>query len=156
MLVFVGKGQIAAYTAKATSIVPEPLFLGEKPNVDDYYILADFVVNVSGGAGVSNSLLETLNHGVPVICWDRLTFTQVVSHGINGLICPQDDINALSKAFSEAFQGKRKFDPEQIRATVHYFSWDRISQAWIDLINGREPRGIEKPKTRNCRRTINT
>jgi glycosyltransferase involved in cell wall biosynthesis len=141
-LVFVGKGQISQYLDKCAGVQPPPLFLGEKGNVDDYYDVADFVLNVSGGSGVSNSLLETLAHGVPVICWDRKTFTQVITQGVNGLTCPQSDIHSLTRAMGDAITGKFLFDADTVRSTVAGFTWDRIGMMWLSVLAGKRTGSI--------------
>ncbi|MCI2285069.1 glycosyltransferase family 4 protein [Colwellia sp. MSW7] len=58
VLIFVGKGQETFYKNIAKSLGINVYFLGEKSNPLDYITLADAVINVSGGSGVSNSLLE--------------------------------------------------------------------------------------------------
>ena len=139
-LIFVGKGQIDTYRAKADTLGVRACFLGEKANVDDYYDNSDIVINVSGGSGVSNSLLEALSHGRPVVTWDSITFTQVVTDGINGITCRHGDVAALSCGLERAAEALGSFEPEAIRASVAHLSWNSIAQTWIELINGASGR----------------
>ncbi|WP_076411052.1 glycosyltransferase [Shewanella sp. UCD-KL12] len=133
-LVFIGKGQLDAYATKASILSIAPQFLGAKNNVSDYYKLADLVINVSGGSGVSNSLIEALHLGAPVLAWDNLTFSQVITHGDNGLLSKHLDTSALTAEMKGYFDGVYSFDSELVSQSVKQFEWEHVKHNWSKLL----------------------
>jgi glycosyltransferase involved in cell wall biosynthesis len=135
--VFVGKGHIRKYEAMCATRKIPAVFIGEKRNSRDYYALADVVINVSGGSGVSNSLLESLVQGTPVVCWDTPTFRQVVTHGVNGYLAEHGDIASLVERLVEALRGS--LDPSVIVRSVARFDWAIVNNQWRQVIGlGRQ------------------
>jgi glycosyltransferase involved in cell wall biosynthesis len=73
-----------------------------------YMKAADYLVLYSGYEGLSHTLLESLRAGTPVIASDKGGNPEVVKHGVNGLLVPYVNVEALAEALKEAFQpGKR-------------------------------------------------
>lgn len=73
-----------------------------------YMQAADYLVLYSGYEGLSHTLLESLLAGTPVIASDKGGNPEVVQHGLNGLLVPYVNVEALAAAIEEAFQpGKR-------------------------------------------------
>jgi glycosyltransferase involved in cell wall biosynthesis len=69
---------------------------------------ADYVALYSGYEGLSHTLLESLRVGTPVIASDRGGNPEVVQHGVNGLLVPYVNVEALAAALQTAFTaGKR-------------------------------------------------
>lgn len=64
---------------------------------------ADYVALYSGYEGLSHVLLESLRVGTPVIASDKGGNPEVVAHGVNGLLVPYVDRDALAAALTEAF-----------------------------------------------------
>lgn len=67
-----------------------------------YFRAADYTVLYSGYEGLSHVLLESLQAGTPIIASDKGGNPEVVQHGINGLLVPYVNIDALIAAFDEA------------------------------------------------------
>ena len=132
-LVFVGKGLIDHYRDVCRDQGVQATFLGHKRNVCEYIAAADLVVNVSGGSGVSNSLLETLMLGKPVLAWDKPTFSQVVNES-NGLLCPDRSVSSLSTAMGEFIDGAHVFDSDEIKASVTKYRWESIFSQWRSIL----------------------
>jgi glycosyltransferase involved in cell wall biosynthesis len=85
-------------------------FLGRVPRdkMALYMKAADYVALYSGYEGLSHTLLESLRAGTPVIASDKGGNPEVVQHGVNGLLIPYVNIEALRAGLIEAFQpGKR-------------------------------------------------
>lgn len=129
VLVFIGKGMIEHYQNQADELGIKVMYLGHKNNVVQYLHKANFVINVSGGSGVSNSLIEALMLGKPVIAWDKPTFSQVVGD-CNGILCKEGDSLSLSQALRDSIGGNFTFCPDQIMRSVSCFSWDSVYQEW--------------------------
>ena len=134
-MVFIGKGMIDYYSQLAEKLDVKATFLGEKTDVAPYNELADFVINVSGGSGVSNSLIETLSAGKPVITWNNVTFTQVVKEDVNGILCNHRDEQALSLGFEKAIKMHNQFDSKAIKETAKPFQWQKIEEIWLRHLN---------------------
>lgn len=81
-------------------------FLGNLPRakVALYMKAADYFALYSGYEGLSHVLLESLRAGTPVIASDKGGNPEVVQHGVNGLLVPYVDVDALSAAITEAFR----------------------------------------------------
>jgi len=85
-------------------------FLGKvsREKMPLYMKAADYLALYSGYEGLSHTLLESLRAGTPVIASDKGGNPEVVQHGVNGLLVPYVDVDALTAALDEAFQpGKR-------------------------------------------------
>ncbi len=54
----------------------------------------------SGGAGVSNSLLEQMGAGRVLLCWDNPAFRQVLD-AESAYFVPQGDVTALQEALAQ-------------------------------------------------------
>ncbi|MDL1901338.1 glycosyltransferase family 4 protein [Anaerolineae bacterium CFX9] len=65
---------------------------------------ADYLALYSGYEGLSHTLLESLRVGTPVIASDKGGNPEVVHHGVNGLLVPYVDVDALTAALETAFQ----------------------------------------------------
>jgi len=134
MLVFIGKGMIEDYKIQASDLGINVVFLGHKNNVVQYLQKTDFVINVSGGSGVSNSLVEALMLGKPVIAWDKPTFSQVVGDR-NGILCKEGDSSSLSQALRDSIEGNSVFYSEEIISSVELFSWDSVYLEWRVILD---------------------
>jgi glycosyltransferase involved in cell wall biosynthesis len=85
-------------------------FLGRVPRdrMPLYMKAADYLALYSGYEGLSHTLLESLRAGTPVIASDKGGNPEVVHHGVNGLLVPYVDVDALTETLRDAFQpGKR-------------------------------------------------
>jgi glycosyltransferase involved in cell wall biosynthesis len=132
-LVFVGKGLIDEYSNYCKRENIDAVFLGQKNNVDDYYELADLIINISGGSGVSNSLLEAMCLGKNVIAWDKLTFSQVITDGVNGHLVEYMNTEALAHKIHQSLMPANKLDDAIIKLAVDKFSWDRVYLEWENV-----------------------
>ncbi|MBI5668844.1 MAG: glycosyltransferase family 4 protein [Chloroflexi bacterium] len=94
----------------AARLASRVTFLGRvsRQQVALYMKAADYTVLYSGYEGLSHTLLESLRAGTPVIASDQGGNPEVVQHGINGLLVPYVNVEALAAALSVAVQpGKR-------------------------------------------------
>lgn len=85
-------------------------FLGQvaRERMALYMRAADYFALYSGYEGLSHSLLESLRAGTPVIASDKGGNPEVVQHGVNGLLVPYVNVEALTAALQEAFQPGRQ------------------------------------------------
>jgi glycosyltransferase involved in cell wall biosynthesis len=67
-----------------------------------YFKVASYTVLYSGYEGLSHVLLESLRSGTPIIASNKGGNPEVVQHGVNGLLVPYIDVDALTAAFDHA------------------------------------------------------
>ncbi len=75
-------------------------FLGERGDVADLLAATDVFVLPSLWEGLPYSLLEAMAAARAVICTDVCGMSEVVIHGVNGLLVPPRDSRALAVALS--------------------------------------------------------
>ncbi|MEI6808379.1 MAG: glycosyltransferase family 4 protein [bacterium] len=73
-------------------------FLGSVPNVDEYLKASDVFVLPTENEVFSNSAIEAMACGLPVVCTPVGGFKDVVKHGVNGMIVEVGDHRGLSNA----------------------------------------------------------
>ena len=81
------------------------VFLGRvsRDQMPLYMRAADYVALYSGYEGLSHTLLESLRVGTPVIASDKGGNPEVVQDGVNGLLVPYVNVEALADALRRAF-----------------------------------------------------
>jgi glycosyltransferase involved in cell wall biosynthesis len=75
--------------------VPGVQFTGQVDDTTRYLQSADVFVLPSATEGLSNSMLEALSTGLPVLATRVGGTPDVISHDVNGFLIPPDDLNAL-------------------------------------------------------------
>jgi glycosyltransferase involved in cell wall biosynthesis len=80
------------------------LFLGQRHDVADLLACCDVAVLPSQAEGFPNALLEYMAAGLPAIATDVGGSSEVVEHGVSGLLTAPDDPNALAKAILSLLQ----------------------------------------------------
>ena len=98
------------------------LFLGARSDVPDLLALADVVVHPSHQEGFSNAILEAMTAGRPVVATDVGGNPEAVADGVNGLIVPPRDPEALGAAIG------RLLEDEALRAAMGRAGRERIER----------------------------
>ena len=70
-------------------------FTGQIEDSALYLQAADLFVSPSSTEGLSNSLLEALSSGLPVLATSVGGTKDVIQHNVNGYLIPPDDLSAL-------------------------------------------------------------
>ncbi len=112
-------------------------FLGYMPRarLPGVYRAADYTVVYSGGEGLSNTLLESLSVGTPVIASDRGGNPEVVFHGENGWLAPYPDEDGLLGVIQNAFlPGEQSRCSANSSVGLERFSWEEMVRQTIGLI----------------------
>jgi glycosyltransferase involved in cell wall biosynthesis len=112
-LLVAGDGdQLEALRAQARDlgVSGRVIFLGKVPREQMalHMKAADYLALYSGYEGLSHTLLESLRAGTPVIASDKGGNPEVVQHGVNGLLVPYINVEALAAALAEAFRPGRR------------------------------------------------
>lgn len=104
-------------------------FLGAVPRREMplLYRAADYTLLYSGYEGLSHVLLESLHSGTPVIASDKGGNPEVVQHGVNGLLVPYPDREALAATLEQAFTaGERERLAAHTHRGLERFRWERM------------------------------
>ena len=94
-LLIVGTGAEEARLRAQSMSNPGVQFTGPVNDALRYLQVADLFVLPSSTEGLSNSLLEALSTGLPVLATSVGGTPDVISHGVNGYLIPPDDLDAL-------------------------------------------------------------
>jgi glycosyltransferase involved in cell wall biosynthesis len=98
-----------------------------RPRVALLMAAADYTVLYSGYEGLSHTLLESLQAGTPVIASDKGGNPEVVIEGVNGLLVPYVDQEALTETIRAALQpGVRDRLAAGTSQGLERFTWDRM------------------------------
>ncbi len=112
---------------------------GTVGNVGDWYEAADLYVLTSLFEGFPNSLLEAMAYGLPAVSVDCDTGPRdIVRHGVDGILVPQDNPAALVNALQRLMDDKRLRDAYAAKAVEvrQRFSILRILRQWQRLFEG--------------------
>lgn len=93
-----GKTEEWAAYAEAHGCGNTVIFAGPTSHIWAVHHQAGFLILPSRSEGMSNALLEAMASGLPVIVSDIPGNTAIVRDGIEGLVVPVDDVDALSAA----------------------------------------------------------
>ena len=97
-------------------------FLGHRPDVESVLAALDIFALPSKSEGLSNTLLEAMAAGVPVVATHVGGADELVQHGATGLLVPAQQPDALASALSQLIM-----DPEK-RRHMGYLGQQRAHQ----------------------------
>jgi len=80
------------------------LFLGWRQDVPDLLACCDLAVLPSKAEGFSNALLEYMALGLPSVATQVGGNAEILQHGVNGLLVPPDNPEALGNAISSLLE----------------------------------------------------
>lgn len=109
------------------------IFEGEKTNITDYLSISDIGVLPSHQEGFSNSILEGMASGLPMVVTDVGGNSEAIDDKINGLIVPAKDSTKLGEAILTLASDKklRKKMGKAARTKVKKrFTWDKCMELY--------------------------
>ena len=125
--------------AKELQISQRVKFMGEIKNVYEAMLKATMYVSSSDFEGMSNSMIEAMAMGLPVVCTDCPAggARMVISNGENGILVPIKDHDAMSKAMcriadDSAFAEKLSQNARKLREELRT---DIICEKWKKLLD---------------------
>lgn len=109
-------------------------FAGPKPHAElgRWFNAANVSVLATRSEGCPNVLLESLACGVPVVSTEVGGVPEIVRSGVDGILAPYGDLDALRAALQTAFQ--RHWDRGALVRRAREFDWaDAVEQALEEL-----------------------
>lgn len=111
-------------------------FLGEIEDPDSLYLDADIFLLPSHSEGMSNSLLEALAHGLPVIASDIPGNHDLIVDQENGLLFKENNYEELAKELVHLVQDtnlRKRIGSSAYLSVVDRYSINKISDRYINL-----------------------
>ncbi len=111
-------------------------FMGFVENPYPVYAKARFLVLCSKNEGFPNVLVEALASGTPVVSFDCETGPgEIILHGQNGMLVPDQDFEALAKIMEELPQSA-ELETMRVnaRVSVTRFSVREIGPRWLSVL----------------------
>ncbi|MBI3736539.1 glycosyltransferase [Candidatus Sumerlaeota bacterium] len=116
--------------------------LGERQDIPEILAISSIVVHPSHQEGFSNSILEGMIAGKPIVATNVGGNPEAVVHGVNGLIVPPKNPKELARALKLLIKdSKLRHDMgmasrERIQSEFSMFKMVRLFEQWYeDLIN---------------------
>lgn len=139
-LVIIGTGDLAdQLQAQATERLPGRVtFTGRIENVYEYLQAADAWTLPSFGEGLPVSLLEAMSVALPVVTTPVGAIPEIIENGVNGLLIPSGDADALAQALTTALDGSPATLAmgSKARALIlAKYSLDAIGRSYLNLYN---------------------
>jgi glycosyltransferase involved in cell wall biosynthesis len=114
---------------------------GERSDIPDAMAAMNVFVMPSLSEGISNTLLEAMASGLPVIATNVGGNPELVADGHNGLLVPAADPAALSAAMMALFRTPGRVRPwgGGARAVLQEFSLDAMVGSYLSLYQALLP-----------------
>lgn len=84
--------------ANELGITDKARFLGKRSDISNILAVADIGVLTSSSEGLSNSIIEYMAMGLPVVCTDVGGSGEIVQDGKNGYLTPPNDPQGVAEA----------------------------------------------------------
>lgn len=111
---------------------------GPTTTIGDYYRKAKWFCLSSRFEGFPMVLLEASSWGLPIVAFDCDTGpAEIISHNVNGLLCPPENTTALSEAIVEALSlDEMSYQAMQANARMiaNKFTLPHIGDMWVKLL----------------------
>ncbi|MFK7974487.1 MAG: TIGR03088 family PEP-CTERM/XrtA system glycosyltransferase [Halioglobus sp.] len=138
-VIIVGDGPLAVQLeelASTLSLTEVVWFAGDRDDVPDLLATLDVFVLPSLAEGISNTILEAMASGLPVLATASGGNLELVEQGFNGALFPVSDHCALGEALVEQLsdpQKRKELGDNAHQAVVKNFNWDRTVAAYLDV-----------------------
>lgn len=135
----VGDGPLRSYLenlSQELGIASKTVFFGDQQDVGTYLSAFDIAALTSQREGCSNSLLETMALGKPVVATDVGGNRELVNHGENGLLVPSGNAEAVASATLSLLRDSETAKVMGQRArekVVSQFSLEKMVQQYQSL-----------------------
>jgi glycosyltransferase involved in cell wall biosynthesis len=135
----VGEGpDEAALRESARGFGIRSTFTGKRADVPEVLSAADVSVHLSAAEGFSNSVVEALACGLPVIASRAHSHVEQVADGVTGRLVPPGDVAALCEALIEYAdpEVRRRAGAAARESAEARLGLDRMIAAYADVLRG--------------------
>lgn len=111
---------------------------GRVSNMDDFYRKSAMFVMTSRFEGLPMVLLEAKAYRLPLVSFDCPTGpSEIIENGVNGVVVPLGDVEALSESVEELMMDKRKrvAYSDMSGDNAEHYKIGAIMQSWIQLLH---------------------
>ena len=131
----VGQGPDDAALREEAKGVTNVWFTGWVPRIADYYGVLDILVSPSRSEALGSVILEAMSLGVPVVASAVGGIPEIVEHGGNGLLFPQDDVRLFREHLERLVADRALRDnlARRARDTAAVFSPARMAEQYLKL-----------------------
>ena len=101
----------------------------------DLYNLADIMVVPSLQENLSNSIMESLSCGTPVVCFNIGGNSDMVKHKFNGYLAEKNNIKDLSDGITWILDNleNKDFSNKARKYTIENFSYQIVAKKYIEF-----------------------
>ncbi|MEZ5504078.1 MAG: TIGR03088 family PEP-CTERM/XrtA system glycosyltransferase [Halioglobus sp.] len=141
-VVLVGDGplrQALADTVRDLDLGQQVWLAGDRDDVPELLAAMDLFVLPSLAEGISNTVLEAMACGLPVIATAVGGNVELVEEGFNGRLVPVGDARALALALGQLLQDeseRRRLGNNARQRVLERFEWGRCVDAYLAVYDG--------------------
>ena len=143
--VMVGDGELRGESERAVAaagLEGRFSFLGWREEVPDLLAAFDVFLLTSRWEGLPKVVPQALIAGVPVVATEVDGTKEIVDHGVDGLLSPPGDVEALARGVADVLSGRVRLDPGRKRdRLVREFDQDGMVRAqerlYAELLAGK-------------------
>lgn len=140
-LVIVGAGETVGLMRLAgdLGIADAVIMTGKQPDTEAFIRHFDVAVLCSESEGLSNSLIEYMYYGIPIVCTRAGGNVELVENGINGYLVDVGDIHALAGRLLTLLQNEAlayEFGRKSSQYIREVCSMNRMTETHVSLYKG--------------------
>ena len=135
-----GNGEMLEYYREKARTIPNILFLGRRSDIEEILAITDvcflFTNNNLHAEGVSNSILEALASGVPVIATKGGGTAEIITDKYNGYLIDPGDVNSAFSLMDNLLNNEdERFRLSQngIKSVKEKFTLKKMTADYINL-----------------------
>jgi sugar transferase (PEP-CTERM/EpsH1 system associated) len=109
---------------------------GDRSDIPDILNIFDLYVLTSLGEGISNTILEAMATGLPIIATDVGGNPELVEEGVNGRLIPREDPGALANCIQELNGDQerlRNMGKSSLDKVKERFNWDKAVERYLSV-----------------------
>ena len=138
-ITFVGSGEELERIKIESAKINKHLFtfVGELTQIQDLYAEYDFVLHPSKSESLSNAIIEALNAGLPVVCFNVGGNKELIENANNGYLVSPFDIEEFAAAIKAVISNDQHLNELSRNAAkkAKEFSWERNIELHIQAFN---------------------
>lgn len=141
-LILIGDGELTEELknlAAELAISGQVLFLGRRPDVNDWLRISNLFVLPSRSEGLSFALLEAMAAGVPILASDASSIPDLIEDGLEGILFENGSVEDLTEKLFQALSNpqNRQEMASNARRKAEGFSQEKMVERTLKLLVGK-------------------